>query len=257
MTPKAFALDMDGTVYKGNKPIPGAAEFVSALVGRGIPHVFLTNNSSRGVDHYLSKLGSMGIPASRDNVLTSSIATFRYLNSREGGARVMVLGTPDFEAEALDAGINMVDSDPDVVLLSFDRTITYAKINAAYRALSSGARLVATHPDDLCPAEDGYDIDIGPFIGMFESMSGARATVVGKPNPLMLEMAAGAMGVAPGDVAMVGDRLYTDIRMAAEGGNESFLVLTGEAKESDVGESEWKPTYVVGGVADIIPMLGP
>ncbi|NLL95341.1 MAG: HAD-IIA family hydrolase [Thermoplasmatales archaeon] len=247
---------MDGTVYRGDEPIPGAAGFVAALADGGIPYVFLTNNSSRGVGHYLRKLRGMGISAAKENVLTSATATFRYLDSHEKGSRVMLLGTPEFEAEAREAGIDAVDTDPDVVLLSFDRTITYAKINAAYRALRAGARFVATHPDDLCPAEDGYDIDVGPFIRMLESMTGAKATVVGKPNPLMLEMAAGAMGVAPRDVVMVGDRLYTDIRMAAEAGNESFLVLTGEATEGDAAVSEWKPTHVVGSVADIAPYLG-
>lgn len=252
---RAFALDMDGTVYKGGMPLPGAKEFVTALVEKGIPHVFLTNNSSRDVDHYLSKLHSMGIPARRENVLTSSVATFAYVNREMSGKKVFLLGTPQFEKEAAAAGIKAVTENPDVVLLSFDRSITYEKINGAYRALTAGAAFVATHPDDLCPAEDGYDIDIGPFIRMFESMTGAKATVVGKPNPLMLEMAADAMGVAPREVTMVGDRLYTDIRMAHEAGNESFLVLSGEATEADVEASPWKPTHTVNGIGDIIGFL--
>ena len=124
------------------------------------------------------------------------------------------------------------------------------KINKAYRFLKNGSLFVATHPDDLCPTEDGYDIDIGPFIRMFESMTGAKAEIVGKPNRRMLEMAAEKMGVRTSEVVMVGDRIYTDMRMAENAGTRSVLVLSGEATREDLEGSGLSPTAVVG-LADI------
>jgi ribonucleotide monophosphatase NagD (HAD superfamily) len=145
--------------------------------------------------------------------------------------------------------------DPDIVLLSFDRTITYEKINRAYKLLKRGKTFVATHPDDLCPTENGFDIDIGPFIRMFEQMSGTRAIVVGKPNRLMLEMAAFEMGCDVSDLIIIGDRLHTDIRMAYDSDIISIVVLSGETRMEDIDESEIKPTFVCDSDADIIDVL--
>ena len=150
-----------------------------------------------------------------------------------------------------DAGIDIVEDDPDIVVLTFDTTITYEKINKAFHFLKKGAELIATHPDDLCPTEDFYDIDIGPFIRMFEQMCQTTATVIGKPNRLMLEMAAREMGVDPSDTVMVGDRLYTDIAMAARAGTQSILVLSGETDMAMLEGSDIRPTVTLGSVADI------
>ena len=246
-----FMIDMDGTVYKGGNLIPGAVEFIDSLKDRGIPFVFLTNNSSRARDHYYRKLVGMGFHVSIDNVLTSAIATTRFVLTERAGKKVYPVASPDVVEEMRSAGVDIVDRDPDIVLLTFDRTITYEKINNAYRFLMKGAELIATHPDDLCPTEDAYDIDIGPFIRMFEQMCGKKATVIGKPNRLMLEMAAREMGVGPCGTVMVGDRLYTDIEMAVRAGIASILVLTGETSESDLRVSDIRPTHVLASVADI------
>ncbi len=248
-------IDMDGTVYKGGIMIPGADAFISELRSRGIPFVFLTNNSSHGRDHYVSKLAGMGLEATEKEVLTSAVATARYVLSRHPGAAVYPIASPEVIEEMEGAGLRMVDEDPDIVLLTFDRTVTYEKINKGYRFLKGGAKLIATHPDDLCPAEDGYDIDIGPFIRMFEQMCGVEATVIGKPNRLMLEMAAMEMGIRPEESVMVGDRLYTDMKMAAQAGTMSILVLSGEATLEDLERSGMEPTFVVGSVADIPSLL--
>jgi len=251
----AFALDMDGTVYKGEEAIPGAAEFVSFLRERGIPFVFLTNNSSHGRGFYLRRLERMGFDVSLENILTSTTATVRYLRSVHPGRSVYPVGVDDFVCEISEAGIEIDDEDPDIVLLAFDTSITYGKINKAYRFLKSGAGFVATHPDDLCPTEQGYDIDIGPFIRMFESMTGAAAEVVGKPSRRMLEMAAEEMGVRLSEVVMVGDRLYTDMRMAANAATRSVLVLSGEATGEELKASGLAPTAVVGSVAEIPALI--
>ncbi len=250
-----FMIDMDGTVYKGGDLIPGATDFISALRSKGIPFVFLTNNSSHCRLYYYEKLVRMGFDVTMDNVLTSNIATIRFVLSERPGKRVYVLGSPDVMEEIREAGVNVVEEDPDIVYLTFDRTITYDKINRAYKALCKGAELIATHPDDVCPTETDYDIDIGPFIRMFEDMCQTKATVIGKPNGLMLRMAALHMGVEPKGTVMVGDRLYTDIKMGNLAGTASILVLSGETSRADLERSDITPTHVLDSVADIPALL--
>lgn len=251
-----FMIDMDGTVYKGGDVIPGAIGFIDSLKAKGIPFVFLTNNSSGPRSHYYEKLVRMGFDVCPDNILTSNTATIRFLLSERPGKAVYPVASTEVIGEMADAGVDIItDGQPDIVVLTFDRTITYDKINRAYRACRDGAELIATHPDDVCPTEDSYDIDIGPFIRMLEQMCGTKAVVIGKPNCLMLEMAAREMGVDPMDTAMVGDRLYTDIAMAVNAGTTSILVLSGETSVDDLRSSDLNPTYVVGSVADIPSML--
>jgi HAD superfamily hydrolase (TIGR01457 family) len=250
-----FMIDMDGTVYKGGNLIPGATDFIAALKDKGIPFVFLTNNSSGPRARYYDKLIRMGFDVGPENVLTSMTATIRFLLSQRPGKSVYPVSSPEVRAEMDEAGVTLVDEDPDIVVLTFDRTITYEKINRAYQAVRDGAELIATHPDDLCPTEDSYDIDIGPFIRMFEQMCDTKAIVIGKPNRLMLEMAAAEMGVDPEDTVMVGDRLYTDIEMALSAGTASILVLTGETSIEDLRASGKSPTHVLDSVADIPGLL--
>ena len=250
-----FMIDMDGTVYKGWDIIPGAMDFITALNTKGIPFVFLTNNSSHSRSYYYDKLIKMGFDIKMENVLTSNIATIRFVLSERQGKKVYVVGSPDVVEEVKAAGVDVVEEDPDIVYLTFDRTITYEKINKAYKALMKGAELIATHPDDVCPTETDYDIDIGPFIRMFEQMCQTKAVIIGKPNRLMLEMAAKEMGVDPDGTVMVGDRLYTDIRMGELAGTSTILVLSGETSRADLEASDVEPTYVLDSVADIPALL--
>jgi HAD superfamily hydrolase (TIGR01457 family) len=244
-------IDMDGTVYKGNDVIKGAPEFIERLKERKIPFVFLTNNSSSDREHYLSKLTKMGFNVSIDNILTSTTATITYIQKYHDGMSVYPIGTPKFVKEIKEAGIRTVHTDPDIVLMAFDTTITYEKINNAYQFIKKGSKLIATHPDDLCPTEHGYDVDIGPFIRFFESMTDTKATIIGKPNKLMAEMAAERMNVPLKGTVMIGDRIYTDMKMAARSGIRSIMVLTGEAKRSDIKDSGIRPTMIVDSVDDI------
>ncbi len=244
-------LDMDGTVYLGGKAIDGAAEFIERLNKAGIPYAFITNNSSHTRDFYFKRLEGMGFPVSRDSVITSAVATAGFIKTRRPEARVFLMASPDVKEEFISNGVNVTDDDPNIVLLTYDRTITYDRLNKAYHLIVEGAELIATHPDDLCPTEDGYDVDIGPFIRLFESLTGKEAVVVGKPNCLLPEMAADLMGVDIEGTVMIGDRLYTDIKMADNAGIRSVLVLSGETTEGDIKDSDTQPTYVVRSVADI------
>lgn len=248
-----FALDMDGTVYLGERPIPGAKEFIDSLCKAGIPFRFITNNSSHPRGFYADRLVRMGFDVKPEQVLTSAVATAAFLKGRRKGKRVYIIATPEVSQEFADQGVDLVgpDEDPDIVLLTFDTTIDYKKLNSGYHCLRAGAELIATHPDDVCPTETGYDVDIGPFIRLYESLTGNKATVIGKPNRLMLDMAALDMGVSSDSVIMVGDRLSTDIRMAMDAGIRSILVLSGETDLALLERSDVKPTYVKDSVADI------
>jgi HAD superfamily hydrolase (TIGR01457 family) len=244
-------IDMDGTVYKGGDVIPGAPEFIDRIKKKNIPFVFLTNNSSHDRKHYHQKLLRMGFDVGIENILTSTTATIAYLKKYRRGKMIYPIGTPKFINELREAGLDIGGTDADIVLLSFDITMTYEKINNAYRSMKNGAELIATHPDDLCPTEDGYDIDIGPFIRLFESMTDVKATVIGKPNRLMIEMAAEKMNVPWKKMVMIGDRIYTDMKMAHDAGIRSIMVLSGEAKEEDIKGTDIRPTVIAGSVDDI------
>ena len=252
---KGFAIDMDGTIYKGGRVIPGAVEFIGTLRSKGIPFVFLTNNSSNARQYYFEKLDRMGFDIAPEHIMTSTIATARFILNNREGKKVYVLATPDVTQELISMGIDVVEDDPDIVLLAFDRTITFDKINKAYHFMMGGAEFIATHPDDLCPTEDSYDVDIGPFIRLFESLTGKGALIIGKPNVSMLRMAAAEMGIDEKGVVMVGDRMYTDMKMAHDAGNPSILVLSGEAKRNDLEGTDISPTYVVDSIIRIPDLL--
>ena len=255
MAVTGFMIDMDGTVYMGGNLILGAREFIAALDERSIPYVFLTNNSSRSRARYQEKLARLGIDVGIEHVLTSNIATIRYVLEKYPGQKVFPLAVPEVVDEIRAAGIETDDVDPDIVYLAYDKTVDFDKLNKAFHFILGGAKLIATHPDDVCPTEDSYDVDIGPFIRLFESLSGCKAEVIGKPNRRMLEMAAVEMGADPVGTIMVGDRLYTDIRMAADTGIRSILVLSGETSREEAEASQVKATYTVGSVAEIPGML--
>lgn len=248
----AFLIDMDGTICKGWQVIPGAIEFIQYLKDEKKPFVLLTNNSSASRKSYLYKMRTLGFDVDLEDILTSTTATILYLQAEHPKKSVYPLGTPDFCNEVRDAGILIASHDPDIVLLAFDRTITYEKINKAYHYLLNGAEFVCTHPDELCPTENGYDVDIGPFINILSSLTGVQPVIVGKPNVKMAEMASRHMGVPLHSMAMIGDRLYTDMKMAWENGFTSILVLSGETVVADLMESKIEPDIVAASIADFI-----
>ena len=194
----------------------------------------------------------MGFDIDMSNVLTSGTAALRFLKDERKGKSVYVIGTESYLEDVMEYGIELDDEDPDIVLLSFDRELTYEKINKGYMFIKRGAEFIATHPDDLCPTEDDYDVDIGAFIAMYRYLLNREPLVIGKPNRLLLDMAASEMGIPADSIAMVGDRLYTDMKMAFDNGLESILVLTGETSMEDLRDSPVRPTYILDSVADIM-----
>ena len=243
-----FLLDMDGTVYLGNRLLPGSLDFLNYLDETGRDHLFLTNNSSRNAGHYAQKLTKLGWSAQPGEILTSGEATALYLDGEKPASRIYLLGTPDLEAEFASHGFVLTDENPDYVVLGFDMTLTYAKLVRACDLIRAGVPFVATHPDINCPTETGYIPDCGAMTALITSSTGVAPKVIGKPNREIIDAMFRKKPVRREQVAMVGDRLYTDIVMGHNAGVTSVLVLSGEAKEADIPLAPAKPDYVVAGL---------
>lgn len=253
---QAFLLDMDGTIYLGERLLPGAAAFVERLRGLGRRYLFLTNNSSRDGTAYAAKLTRLGIPTSPDEILTSGEATALYLQHIAPGARLFVLGTPSLHEEFRRRGFRLTDKDPDWVVLGFDTTLTYDKLRRACDLIRTGIPLIATHPDINCPVEGGYIPDAGAILAAIQASTGVEPrAIVGKPSPIIAQMALERLGSPPEATVQIGDRLYTDIACGQQAGLTTVLVLTGETKRDDLRTSPYQPDYVVEHVGIIAQML--
>ncbi len=244
-----FLLDMDGTIYLGPELIPGAKEFIQHLRDSGRQFLFFTNNPTRDAAQYSAKLQKLGIDAAPEEILTAGEATARYLVSATDYRRVYVIGTPSFEAELRRAGLDLVDEKPDAVVLAFDTTLTYAKLERATLHLAQGVPYIATNPDRVCPTEYGGIPDCGATAALLEAATGRTPKYIGKPNAEMARMGMDKLGADPDHTAMVGDRLYTDMAMARQAGIASILVLSGEAKREDIKGP--KPSFIFESVDEL------
>ena len=240
---RGFIIDLDGTMYIGDRLIAGAPALLAVLVATGRPFVFVTNNSSASAARYGSKLRALGLDVADTQVFTSGEATAMFVR-RRGWTSAYVLGTPSLEQEFERAGIALSAASPACVVLGFDRTLTYAKLQRATRLIRQGVPFVATHPDLVCPTEDGYEPDCGSMIALLEAATGVKPTVIGKPEPLLVEMALARLELQARDVAVVGDRLYTDMAMARRAGTKAILVLSGETTRASLGGAADPPDFV-------------
>lgn len=245
-----FLLDLDGTCYLGEQAIPGAPEFVARCRARGTKVLWLTNNCSRSAGEYAEKLRRLGFEAGAQDVFTSGEATISLLR-REGVTRVYLLGTPSLEREFTDAGLSLTAEDPERVVAAFDLGLTYDKLREACRLVRAGVPFLATHPDLNCPTEAGPIPDCGAIAAFITAATGVAPQVVGKPQPAMAQAAAARLGLPPTRIAMVGDRLYTDIRMALDNGMKAVLVLSGETTPEMLAASGLRAHYVLPSVAEI------
>ena len=226
---KLFLLDMDGTVYLGNTPIAGALEGVERLRASGKKICFVTNNSSRNKQEYIKKLANMGFQISEDEIFSSSDATIRYLKKHYPQRKTLLIGTKGLEAEFVEQGICLTDENCDVAVLGYDTTLTYEKLCKLTSALSCGVPFVATHPDVNCPAEGAYLPDVGSFLALLKASTGRSPDVIcGKPFRPMADAIREKFCLQPQEIAMVGDRLSTDLLFGIENGFQSVLVLSGE-----------------------------
>ena len=256
-----YVFDLDGTLYLGDRLLPGAAETVAAVRDAGARVAFLTNKPLEAPSAYAAKLTDLGIPATPHEVVSSTDALLRYLDGHARGARIL----PIAERLLVDmlrhhgfATLDPATDDPttaDLVVVSWDRTFDYAKLVAAFRAVRGGARIVATNPDPFCPTPDGDLPDCAAMLAAIEASTGATAeAIVGKPSPHMAGTLLDRLALAPDDTILVGDRLMTDVLMAREAGMASALVLTGATTTQALDGADVVPDFVLGGIAEVLPV---
>ena len=251
---RGWLFDLDGTVYLGDRLIPGAWEAVAALRAAGRRVAFLSNKPLQTRADYAAKLTRLGVPAGPDDVINSSLVMARHLAGIDPGAPVFVIGEPPMLAEMAAHGFEVRD-DARVrwVVIAFDRTFSYAKLDVALQAVKQGARLIATNPDRTCPVEGGEIPDCAGMIAAVEAVTDRRVeAIVGKPSPIILDVALRALGAAAAESVMVGDRLETDIAMGAAGGLRTILVLSGVTRAGDPRIAEARPDHVIGSIAEIL-----
>jgi arabinose operon protein AraL len=252
---RGWLFDLDGTVYRGETLIPGAAETIAALRAAGRRVAFLSNKPLHSRADYARTLTGLGIPAAIDDVVNSSVVLSRYLARLDPGAPLFVIGEPSLIGELQAAGFQM-RSDEHVrwVVIAFDRTFDYAKLNTALQAVTRrGARLIATNPDRTCPVDGGEIPDCAGMIAAVEAVTGHRVeVVVGKPSPIILEDALRILGLPPADCAVVGDRLETDILMGKRQGLGTVLVLSGITRPGDPRIAEMAPDVVLPSIRDVV-----
>jgi 4-nitrophenyl phosphatase len=255
---KLVIFDLDGTLYLDGVPFPGVKELIASIREHGIHVAFLTNNSSKSTASYFKKLVGMGLAGHKREVITSTQAAISHILKIHQNVPFHVLGTDDVIGEIEDAGVRVIRDDtvtPGGVLLTYDTALTYEKICQTTALIRKAPVYLATHPDMVCPTQNGPVPDVGTFIAMFEAATGRRPHVLGKPEADMLLVACDRFGVSGKDALMVGDRLYTDIRAGINAGIETALVLTGETTEAMLEQSPLKPEHVLSSVLDIWPLL--
>jgi NagD protein len=253
-----LALDMDGTIYSGGTLFKTTLPFLASLPALGIGHTFLTNNSSKSSQDYLAKLAKLGIPAVPEQLYTSTQATIEYLRrERPRFKRLFILGTPGMIGELTLAGfVSTADSaadEPDAVLAGFDTTLNFARLCRTAYWISQGKPFLATHPDRICPTDEPTVlVDCGAVCAALQSATGrAPDVVLGKPDPRMIGGLLQRHKLQPHQLAMVGDRLYTDVAMARRAGAVGVLVLTGETTVDEARRANPPPDLVVNDLAEL------
>lgn len=264
-----FVFDLDGTVYLGEAALPGAVEGIAALRRRGKRVLFVSNKPLEPRQSYAAKLTRLGIPAAPEDVITSGYVLGRHLAQTHPSLRYYVIGEENLRNELRSHGLTVLDElaeqdpleviDPsgiDAVVVAFDRTLDYRKLNTAYQALLRGARFFATNADKACPMPGGAIPDAGGTLAALEHMTGRRLELLaGKPSPLILQTAVQVLGLTPERCLMTGDRLETDILMGQQAGMSTAVTLTGVATRADVAAMPVPPTLVVANIGEIPALI--
>lgn len=253
---RCFALDMDGTIYLGERWIDGAREFLKAVEEAGKSYVFLTNNSSKSPESYLEKLERMGIEVGEEKIVTSGMATIDWLKSHFPGKKVFLLGNALLRQEFEGEGIVLDEKSPEVVVVGFDTSLTYEKMCRVCDLVREGLPYISTHPDYNCPTEKGYVPDAGAIQAfIYASAFREPDRIIGKPNRYIMDYLAKKAKAEKKTTAIVGDRLYTDVAAGVCNGYRGILVLSGETHMADIEKSKIIPDLIFTSVKEMIPFL--
>jgi NagD protein len=258
---KGFIFDLDGTVYLSDKLIPDADRVIRLLREKGRRVVFLSNKPIQTREDYASKLTRLGIPTQPEEVINSTFVMISYLKKNAPRAKLFVVGEDPFVEELKKAGFTISEEPGEIeyVVVAFDRTFDYRKLNIAFQAIKRGAHFVATNPDRTCPVEGGEIPDCAGMIAAIEAVTQKKVeVVVGKPSPLIIRAALEVMGLRPDDCILIGDRLETDIKMGKEAGIATGIVLTGVTSEETLREikhTSIQPDFVFQTITDVENLL--
>jgi NagD protein len=258
---RGFIFDLDGTVYRSDKLIPGADRVIRLIREKGRKVVFLSNKPIQTREDYASKLTRLGIPTQPEEVINSTFVMISYLKKNAPQAKLFVVGEIPFVEELTRAGFTISEEPDEIeyVVVAFDRTFDYKKLNIAFQAIKRGAHFVATNPDRTCPVEGGEIPDCAGMIAAIEAVTQKKVEViVGKPSPIMIQAALDVMGLRPEDCILIGDRLETDIKMGKAAGIATGIVLTGVTNEETLREikhTSIQPDFVFQTIADVENLL--
>lgn len=253
---RTFAIDMDGTIYLGQKLFPFSRQFLGKLCNHQCDFLLVTNNSSRSADDYRMKLRRMDLEVPVQKIYTSGDATIEYLRHTNLGRQLFVLGTRSLQESFLAANFALDSIDPEVVVLGFDTTLSYDKFDAAARHIRKGVPFIATHPDVNCPIEAGeMMLDCGAMAAALVAATGRAPFYIGKPHAPMIDGLLRRAGCRPEQIAFIGDRLTTDILGGLQHGILSILVLTGETTRDDLRHSSIQPDLVAERAIDVLDYL--
>lgn len=253
---RCFALDLDGTFYLDNQLFPFSLAFVNHLREAKIDYIFVTNNSSLNAKDYLSKLHRMGVPVEQRQIYTSGDATIHYLAEHSRQRDIYLLGTENLHLAFREYGFQTESQKPDFVVIGFDKTLTYDKLSRACRFIRAGVPFIATHPDLNCPMPgDDMIPDCGAISAAIASATGVQPKFIGKPNKEMITGLLQRAGVANDELAIVGDRLMTDIQTGIQHNIFSILVLSGETRRSDLQCASIRPDLVVSDLSALHHLL--
>lgn len=256
---RLFLFDMDGTLYLGNQLFDFTIELLNTIRSTGRRYLFMTNNSSKSVEDYIKKLEKLGISATRDDFITSSRATAYYLKQHYPEHRLYVCGTQSLKKELIKEGFVVTEklTDVDCIVMGFDTELTFRKLEDVSRLLLTRENIpyIATNPDYVCPTEFGSVPDCGSVCDMIFNATGKRPVVIGKPSPLMPQLAMERYGFSKEETAVVGDRIYTDVKAGLNAGITGILVMSGETTAEILEQSEDKPHLVLQDASAIIKVL--
>ncbi|MCB2307027.1 HAD-IIA family hydrolase [Clostridium estertheticum] len=252
---KCFILDLDGTVYLGDKILEGSIKFLEALEKNNIKFKFFTNNSSKNAQVYIKRIKKMGYNLSDDKMLISNYVIINYIKENMPNKKVFVLGTDYLKADFRAANINVVTEGADIVVVGFDTSLVYESVSKACEFIRNGALFLGVNPDFNCPTEDGFIPDCGSICSMITASTGVVPEYFGKPTHHTLKYVLKDTGFHEEEIAFVGDRLYTDIAIGKDNASVTILVLSGEAKLEDLLKSEIQPSLIfdsLGGVKNVL-----
>ena len=255
---KLFLFDMDGTLYLGDRLFDFTKPLLAEIRRAGGKYLFMTNNSSKSVADYIKKLEKLGISATREDFITSSQATAYYLHKHHRGQRLYVCGTESLKEELRSEGFAVTEKveETDCVVMGFDTELTFQKLHdVSYLLLTRELPYIATNPDLVCPTEFGSVPDCGSVCGMIFNATGKRPVVIGKPSPLMPQLAMDRLGYSQEETCVVGDRIYTDVKCGLNAGITGILVLSGETTPEILRESPDKPHLVLESAKEILEVL--